>query len=207
MDSPSQFSPSQALRRPSSRQLRPALRRQSSPLSTPATSSSPNCSLIALWPDPLPRRSHPAITDRRLSSLLQQNRLTFRGRTFAFAPTASQKQIPPPRLQKFAAAICLEAAIRDSNPYRQHDFGRCILAAEPNPIRYLRRCRPCPSLPRLGPRDVGRRALSAAEPNRANPIRCIRRRCPCRSRDAGRRAFGWKLRICLELSLRSRLSL
>ena len=41
-----------ALASPSSTVQQAALRRQSSPLSTPATPPSPNCSLIALWPNP-----------------------------------------------------------------------------------------------------------------------------------------------------------
>ena len=63
-------------------------------------------------------------------------------------------------------------------PSRSRDAGRRALsAAEPDPIRHIRRRCPCSS------RDAGRRVLSAAEPD---AIRYIRRRCPCRSRAAGR---------------------
>ena len=55
-----------------------------------------------------------------------------------------------------------------------------LYAAEPDPIRYIRRRCPCRS------RAAGRRALSAAEPELTW---YIRRCCPCRSRDAGRRAL------------------
>ena len=178
MDRPSQFSPSQARRRPPSRLCAVSPRKPSS--RHPQPPPLPTARRLHYGLSPWPRRSYPASTDRRTSTLLPQNCLTFRGRTFVFAPR--NRPLPAPTLAKICRTMPRrrrsQPAIRNSNPCRPHAFGRCNPAAEPNPIRHIRRCRS---------RDAGRRALSAAEPD---PTRYTRRGCPFLSQRSRRINLG-----------------